>query len=90
MLGNSLTFGPVVRTPCFHCRGTGFDLGELRFHMPHGAAKKINRYVIMTSRLAEFINNTKKFFMYLVILNDWRGIAKNILHKDNSEEKTGL
>ena len=32
----------------------------------------------------------KKIFMYHVILNDWRGIAKNILHKDNSEEKTGL
>ena len=34
--------GPVVRTPCFHCRGHRFDpwSGNLRSCMPCGAAKK--------------------------------------------------
>ena len=34
--------GPVVRTPCFHCRGARVQtlVRELRFHKPHGTAKK--------------------------------------------------
>ena len=34
--------GPVLKTPCFHCRGHGLDpwSRELRSHMPHSAAKK--------------------------------------------------
>ena len=34
--------GPVVRTPCFLCRGCGFDplSGELKSHKPPGGAKK--------------------------------------------------
>ena len=32
--------GPVVKTPCFHCREHGFNLRSGKFHMLHGAAKK--------------------------------------------------
>ena len=33
--------GPMVKTPCFHCRGAVQSLvGELGCRMPHGAAKK--------------------------------------------------
>ena len=33
--------GPVVKTACFHCGGTGLTLVmELGSHMLHGAAKK--------------------------------------------------
>ena len=36
MLGRS--YEPVVNTPCFYCRGLGFQ--ELNSHMPSGVAKK--------------------------------------------------
>ena len=32
--------GSVVKTPCFHCRGCGFNPWSGKFHMPCGAAKK--------------------------------------------------
>ena len=33
--------GPVVRTPCFHCRGNGFDWGTRIPHAVwHGQKKK--------------------------------------------------
>ena len=37
--------GPAVKTPCFHCRGSGFDslVGELRSCMPRGTAKKLKK-----------------------------------------------
>ena len=33
---------PVIKTPCFQCRGCGCDhwVGKLRFHMSHSVSKK--------------------------------------------------
>ena len=38
---------PVVKTPCFHCRGCGFDpwSGKLRSHMPRDTVKKTKQGV---------------------------------------------
>ena len=46
--------GPVVKTPCFQCRGHGFNpwLGNLRSQRPHGAREKKEKEQIMCSRLA--------------------------------------
>ena len=33
--------GPVVKTPCFQCRGHGFDPWSGKFHVPLYAAKII-------------------------------------------------
>ena len=44
--------GPVVETPCFQCRGYGFDpsSGELGSHMLHGMAwQKIKTYHLCLS-----------------------------------------
>ena len=43
--------GPVVKTPCFQCRGHGFNpwLGNLRSQRPHGAREKKEKEQIMCS-----------------------------------------
>ena len=33
----------MVKTPCFQCRGHGFDPWSEKFHMPRCAAKKKKR-----------------------------------------------
>ena len=44
---------PVVKTPCFHCRGLGFDPWpggaerQGRSHMPGGMAKKKKKKIML-------------------------------------------
>ena len=37
--------GPVVKAPCFHYRGHGFDSWLGKFCMPFGVAKKKSMYM---------------------------------------------
>ena len=41
--GEDFPGGPGVKTPCFHCRGHGFDPWTGKFLMPHCVAKKKNK-----------------------------------------------
>ena len=39
--------GPMVRTPCSHCQGPGFDsvVGELSAHKSHSMIKKKKKHI---------------------------------------------
>ena len=39
-LGKDFLSGLVVKTPCFHCRGHGFDPWPGKFHMPGSGQKR--------------------------------------------------
>ena len=49
MTGNFLG-SPVVKTPCFHCRGHGLDPLLGKFCTPHSVAKKKKRHESVVKR----------------------------------------
>ena len=41
---------PVVKTPCFHCKGHGFHPWSKKFHAPQSAVKKKKNILVLPER----------------------------------------